>query len=347
MNSGILLLVVVSLVQQTKPEKDPNTDFTSRSAGFSIAFPGQPTESFRTEKMVSGPRIHKIFEFAEPGKSYRVICADLSKERQPRLRQDGPGGILDLYSRSLDGKVLSQKKMTFQGEPAIEVAVELQNGITRGIYLIKGKRLFQITLYYADPKEDRPDEFRQFADSFRVFAPVGNLTDGMNDLTAWKDFRSEGGGYRIKALGTPTERAQIIEMPDGPVEVKMIRFLGPKGENYGVFTSPYAKTVPPQTPEVVFESLAKGAAENVKGKVASQKPIGYMGQPGSEALISLPGQLPFVDGVYKVRMYWVGDRLYQLIYIGPRERLTTKEVLEFFDSFRINAEVLEQKQAEK
>jgi hypothetical protein len=336
MKSGIVWLLFASILAQGSPEKEPGDAFTSKSGGFSVAFPGVPTESFRTEKTESGPRIHKLFEFAEPGKSYRVICADLAKERQPKLRQDAIDGIVDMFTRSSGGKVLSQKKLTFQGEPGIEVTLEQQRGIVHGIYFIKGKRLFQITLYYADQKVDKPEEFEKFVESFKAFPPVGSLTQGMDRLTTWQDYRSESGKYRIKAIGDPKERVEMFGMPSGPAEVKLIRFLGPKGENYGVFSSTIAKTDPAQTPEVLFEAIVNGAAENLKARVESRKVIDYQGKPGLEALIALPGKLPFVDGVYKVRLYWIGDQLYQLIFVGPREKLDTKEVNEFFDSFQVD-----------
>jgi hypothetical protein len=330
MNPTIVWLVAASLIAQAKD------DFTSKSAGFSVSFPGVPTESFRTEKTVTGPRIHKIFEFAEPGKSRRVICADLSKERLPKLRQEAIDGIIDLYTKSWSGKVLAQKKRTFQGEPAIEVDLEQENGIIHGIYLIKNKRLYQITLYFDNRNNDDPAEFRQFVDSFKAIPPVGNLTDGMDNLTTWKMFHSESGHYRIKVIGEPPERSMSRETPAGAVDVKMIRFLGPKGENYGVFVNPIEKTDPPQAAEAIYETILNGAAEQLKGKIESKKPIDSQARPGLEAVIALPTRIPFADGVYKVRLFRIGDKVYQVIFVGPREKLDTKEIIDFFDSFRVD-----------
>jgi hypothetical protein len=192
-------------------------------------------------------------------------------------------------------------------------------------------------VFYSDPANDKPAEAKKFTDSFRLVKAAGKLTDGMEDLTAWKEYHNEGGGYTIKILGEPKETTQNLDAANGQkVELKMIQAIGEKGENFGVSYSPVAKTDPPQVPKVLYEAAANGAADNLKGKIISRKAISYKGRPGSEVTISLPGDVPFPDGVFMVRMYWIGDRLYQVVYVGPKSRTTTREVREFFDSFELD-----------
>ncbi len=207
-------------------------------------------------------------------------------------------------------------------------------------YFIKDKRIYQILVFFADPKTDKPEVAKKFVDSFKLVKADGKLTDGMENLTLWKDFRSKDGGYKIKMLGDPKETTQKLPTDGGEIEMKMITMLGPKNENYVVSYSPVVQTDPPRTPQVLYEAAAESAAENLKGKILLRKPISYKGKPGSEALISLPATLPYEDGVFKVRMFIVKDRLYQVAYVGPKARLESKEIIEYFDSFELDDSLL-------
>ncbi len=157
---------------------------------------------------------------------------------------------------------------------------------------------------------------------------------------AAKEFRSEVGGFRIKAVGEPKETTQKIEMADGIVEFKMHQWTGVKKENFGVSYHPVVRTEPPQPAKLLYESVASGSAENLKGRVEYRRSFEHQGIPASEVLIALPNNQSYEDAIYKVRLYWVGDRFFQVIYVGPRARLRSKEVIDFFDTFKVDEGLL-------
>jgi hypothetical protein len=83
-------------------------------------------------------------------------------------------------------------------------------------------------------------------------------------------------------------------------------------------------------PETLLEGGREGAAENLNGVVVSDKPITLGGYPGTEFVVEAPGDL-----IYTARVYVVNDRLYQILFLAPKDQIDQFDVQAFFDSFTL------------
>ena len=82
--------------------------------------------------------------------------------------------------------------------------------------------------------------------------------------------------------------------------------------------------------EKALENGRKQAAVNLKGKVIYDKEHKLNGNPGREVHIETPAL-----GIYRMRMYVIGPRLYQVIVLGPREVALSKDSDRYLDSFKV------------
>lgn len=81
----------------------------------------------------------------------------------------------------------------------------------------------------------------------------------------------------------------------------------------------------------VYKGAVKEAADNVKGALRSQSSCKLGGVDGLEVLIDGPNR----EFVERARFFVVGDRLFQVAYIGKPDSETGKAATDFLDSFRL------------
>jgi hypothetical protein len=82
--------------------------------------------------------------------------------------------------------------------------------------------------------------------------------------------------------------------------------------------------------EEAYKSAVQGSVRGTKGELRSDKAITQAGTSGHEILVSIPG--PFI---MRQRIFIVGDRLYQNIYVGTPGTEDDAGVNAFFASFRV------------
>jgi hypothetical protein len=83
-----------------------------------------------------------------------------------------------------------------------------------------------------------------------------------------------------------------------------------------------------QTGTKDFAPSISAAVASVKGKLVSQKNIQQNGAAGVEILIDIGPQ----EG--RQRMVWIGNRFYQIIYVGKTGTTSTPTINAFFNSFQ-------------
>ena len=151
------------------------------------------------------------------------------------------------------------------------------------------------------------------------------------DKPAWKTFTSKEGRFSVLLPGEPKETKQNIGSAD-----KMViqtQYLIEQG-NLGYLVS-FQDTPGLEKPEMhakVLDNGRDGAVKNLNGKLLSETKLTldkkYI---GLECLIDVPK----FKGLYRLRMFIVGDRLYQLVVLGPKEVVTSKESDQYLDSFQL------------
>jgi hypothetical protein len=80
-----------------------------------------------------------------------------------------------------------------------------------------------------------------------------------------------------------------------------------------------------------FKDAAKEAAEAAKGTIRGEDNCKLGDVAGLEVVIDGPDRAY----VQRMRLYVVGDRLFQVTYIGPPDSEAGKAALDFLDSFRL------------
>ena len=81
------------------------------------------------------------------------------------------------------------------------------------------------------------------------------------------------------------------------------------------------------------DELLAGVVGNFQGKVLSELVISINHKyPGREIRVEVDG------GRGRVRIFLVGSRLYQVMWVGPKEKAFLQNVARFLDSFELISE---------
>lgn len=81
----------------------------------------------------------------------------------------------------------------------------------------------------------------------------------------------------------------------------------------------------------VYRDAVNGAASNVKGKVRSNVPYKLGAVTGRDALIDVPSQ----RAAAHIRVFFAGDRQYQVMFLGPKGHESGKAAMGFLNSFKL------------
>ncbi len=97
-------------------------------------------------------------------------------------------------------------------------------------------------------------------------------------------------------------------------------------------TSSYPKGfIAKRTPKAALGDAVLGAASNVKGTVRSEAPITLAGVAGRDALIDVKTQ----KVVLHLRVFYVGDRQYQVLVVAPAGQENGTAAKAFLGSFKL------------
>ncbi|HXA80129.1 MAG TPA: hypothetical protein VNV14_02575 [Opitutaceae bacterium] len=91
-------------------------------------------------------------------------------------------------------------------------------------------------------------------------------------------------------------------------------------------------------PEKVCANASDGAVKSVNGTIRTSSPYQLGDSNGLEVVADIPPKDPkdsSTASVARLRFFVVGDRLYQVMYIGPTGQETSPEAVAFLDSFRL------------
>jgi hypothetical protein len=143
----------------------------------------------------------------------------------------------------------------------------------------------------------------------------------------------KGGKFSVALPDKPTEKTNKLKTDTGEVEVHMF-LLDLKDRVYLVSYNDYPADSVGTKVESVLDGVVEGNAKAIKGKVVSSERIkfGKKEYPGRDIRIEFGGEK---KNIYRARVYLVGDRLYQVVALGPDEFTKSKEVDEYFKSFAI------------
>lgn len=143
----------------------------------------------------------------------------------------------------------------------------------------------------------------------------------------WKEYSSAEGRFSILFPGKVTEEAQVTQLAPG-VELRLRIFKHETVAESSVMYADYPMPLDdPAMAKSVLDAGAKGAAATINAEVLELKEITLDGFPGrylKERLTS--------NEIMRVKMYLVGQRLYQIAITTPAEQGMSADKMKNYDA---------------
>lgn len=144
--------------------------------------------------------------------------------------------------------------------------------------------------------------------------------------------RSDEGNFVAEFLAEPGYKKHEETAKDGQ-KYSRYEWLLDQGEKAWIVTyNDYrAGTISKQGLEKSYENAIAGSVQAVKGELKNVIPISNHGTSGREAFIFMPSY----NLIMRQRIFFVGDRIYQILYVGPVGSEKDKVVDDYLASLAI------------
>lgn len=160
-----------------------------------------------------------------------------------------------------------------------------------------------------------------------ILLVVVSTTGLAQEKPALKPFAPKGEGFQVAMPGEP----KLLEQDIMGLKLKM--WIHEAGEGgYAVAITDIGK-FPDEEIEKRLDGARDGAVKNVNGKLIKETKIMLDKKyPGRQIDVSLPAQ---GDAMIRQRFYIADGRLYQVMSIGKKDWVETKESATMLDSLKI------------
>lgn len=155
------------------------------------------------------------------------------------------------------------------------------------------------------------------------------------DPNSWKEFSSREGRFSARFPGVPTKTSFSVDTASGKLDTYSFVLL--TSTEYRIAYTDFPVDLESQDEKLLLDGARDGGISEVKGKLLEEKDISLDGHAGRFFKAELPS-----GRVARVRVYLVGNRLYQLLTIAPENssspndiRLNETNTAKFFDSFKL------------
>jgi hypothetical protein len=144
---------------------------------------------------------------------------------------------------------------------------------------------------------------------------------------SWREFRADADGFVVSLPQEPTVTSRRIK----DTKATQSMFLIEKGDlAYLVSVVHMEKGTGPKNPDQkYFQNLMKNYAEGSSTTVRTSKPATIAGKPGIDG-ISDAG-----NSAHQVQIMASGDRVYMVIYVGPKGQENSSDATRFRNSFKL------------
>jgi hypothetical protein len=145
----------------------------------------------------------------------------------------------------------------------------------------------------------------------------------------FKSFTTNEGKFTVLMVGTPKEKKQVIKAAGSDTTLNFyVNEIDAKRALVVSFND--LSAFPPSAIDDILDKSTKSVNSALKGKVLSLTKISLGEHPGREVQIRMPDK-----GLYKAHILLVGNRLYQVIAVGPEEFMQSPPVAAYFKSFKV------------
>ena len=149
----------------------------------------------------------------------------------------------------------------------------------------------------------------------------------------FKPFTSKEGKFTVLMPGAPKEHKQVVKAAGMDIATTLyVSEIDPTRAVIVSYNDFPAQNFNAAIADKVLDAAANGVNAKAKGTVLSTKKIALGKHPGREVQIKLPED----KGLLKVDIYLVGNRLYQILAIGPESFVRSPQLDRYYKSFKVN-----------
>ena len=143
----------------------------------------------------------------------------------------------------------------------------------------------------------------------------------------WREFRANADGFVVSLPGEPTVTSRQIK----DTKARQSMFLIEKKEQvYLVSVVHMEKGTGPKNPDYkYFQNLMKNYTDGSGTTLRTSKPATIAGKPGIDG-ISDAG-----NSAHQVQIMASGDRVYMVIYVGPKGQENSPDPVRYRSSFKL------------
>jgi hypothetical protein len=159
------------------------------------------------------------------------------------------------------------------------------------------------------------------------------IGDSIADEPKLEKVTSKEGKFTVEMPGKPKESSKEINTPNGATTMYLFSLDGGAVAHLVTYSDHPAKVVKDLGTDKCLDNVRDGNVKGIKGKLVDERKItiGKNRYPGRELIIT------FGDSkAYRARIYFVDNRLYQIIYTGTEEGAKEKAVDAYLESFQLN-----------
>ena len=159
------------------------------------------------------------------------------------------------------------------------------------------------------------------------------LLSARGDDDDWKEFKPKNGKFTVKMPGKPKDISRDIDVGGDKVKANIHAVeVGPTGAYLVSWTDFPEGLIDQDNIATHLDGVQNGVVTSGKGKVLSQKTVKvqkkYVGRDVNYTV-------PNINGTGRVRIFFVGDRLYQIMALGDKTFMDSDDIDTFFDSFAL------------
>ncbi len=149
-----------------------------------------------------------------------------------------------------------------------------------------------------------------------------------------REFKSEAGRFAVMTPTPLEEMVKPLETLGGKIDLHI--FSGQRGDtSYFVSYWDYSKEpIHPDRLEKMLDASRDGSVANVSGRLIREGKLTLMGNPGRELVIETGSQPGLETRRLQARVFIVGNRMYQIMVVAPKDQKSRPEAEAFLQSLK-------------
>jgi hypothetical protein len=149
----------------------------------------------------------------------------------------------------------------------------------------------------------------------------------------WAEFRSKEGRFVCSMPGKPEYQKSTSPTKIGPIDTHLFTAQAANKAYVAGYSDFPAALISQSDPKKLLDGGRDGAVARVGGKLVGERQMKIGSYAGREIVVEAQRPRPLV---LKQRMYLVGNRLYQVVAVTPKEEARSADVDRFLDSLKVS-----------